>query len=278
MVPAAFGTQTGGSVLRPASYCGVIGYKPTYNAFNRFGVKPAAEGLDTIGLIARTLDDVALVRAVLLGAPPTSIAAVSAPPRIGLTRTHMWANAQPETVEAVEDAARRLDDAGAEIVEIALPDDFAGLSAPLLDRRLAEFAMAIPEEQRWSGRTTKRVLREAMAGMLPDHVRLWRPKADPSAVLFAEIRSMHDQGAFRQMELVEAGVLDGEAVRTLYLEMVRLSAAGQDRYKVLAYRLWTLFAGECMWRSLFGRRALTQLTHSGREGFSGRETPRAGFG
>ena len=127
MVPVAFGTQTGGSVLRPASYCGVIGYKPTYNAFNRFGVKPAAEGLDTIGLIARTLDDVALVRAVMLGAAPAPLAAVAAPPRIGLTRTHMWANAQPETVDAVEDAARRLDDAGAEIVEIALPDDFAGL-------------------------------------------------------------------------------------------------------------------------------------------------------
>jgi Asp-tRNA(Asn)/Glu-tRNA(Gln) amidotransferase A subunit family amidase len=127
MVPVAFGTQTGGSVLRPASYCGVIGYKPTYNAFNRFGVKPAAEGLDTIGLIARTLDDVALVRAVLIGASPAPLAAITAPPRIGLTRTHMWANAQPETIEAVEDAARRLDDAGAEIVEIALPDEFAEL-------------------------------------------------------------------------------------------------------------------------------------------------------
>jgi Asp-tRNA(Asn)/Glu-tRNA(Gln) amidotransferase A subunit family amidase len=127
MVPVAFGTQTGGSVLRPASYCGVIGYKPTYNAFNRFGVKPAAEGLDTIGLITRTFEDVALVRAVLIGSAPTPLAAVIAPPRIGLTRTHMWANAQPETVDAVEDAARRLDDAGAEIVEIALPDEFAGL-------------------------------------------------------------------------------------------------------------------------------------------------------
>ncbi|MBV9969887.1 MAG: amidase [Xanthobacteraceae bacterium] len=127
MVPVAFGTQTGGSVLRPASYCGVLGYKPTYNAVYRFGVKPAAEALDTIGLIARTLDDVALVRAVLVGSVPTPLAAITAPPRIGLTRTPMWANAQPETVEAVEDAARRLDDAGAEIVEIALPDEFASL-------------------------------------------------------------------------------------------------------------------------------------------------------
>src|SRR5580704_3565100 len=128
MVPIAFGTQTGGSVLRPASYCGVIGYKPTYNAFNRFGVKPAAEGLDTIGLIARTLEDVALVRAVLLGEMPEPLAAVTTAPRVGVVRTHMWANAQPETVDAIEDAARRLNDAGAAIAEIALPDEFAGLN------------------------------------------------------------------------------------------------------------------------------------------------------
>src|SRR5262249_51039701 len=58
MVPAAFGTQTGGSVLRPAAFCGVVGYKPTYNLINRAGIKFAAETLDTIGLIARTIDDV----------------------------------------------------------------------------------------------------------------------------------------------------------------------------------------------------------------------------
>jgi hypothetical protein len=129
------------------------------------------------------------------------------------------------------------------------------LSAPLLDRRLAEFAMALPEEQRWSGRTTKRVLRDAMAGLLPDDVRMWRPKADPGAVQFREIRRMHDQGAFRHMELAEAGILDGPAVAALYEELLRLFAGRQDRYKVLAYRLWTLFAGECVWRTLFGRRA-----------------------
>ena len=105
------------------------------------------------------------------------------------------------------------------------------LSAPLLDRRLAEFAMAIPEEQRWSGRTTKRVLRAAMAGILPDDVRMRRRKSDPGAVLFAEIRRMHDQGAFRRMELVEAGVLDGEAVEALYREWCGCSPAGRIAIK-----------------------------------------------
>jgi len=54
MVPAALGTQTGGSVLRPSSFCGTFGYKPTYNTFNKVGLKPAAESIDTIGWIARS--------------------------------------------------------------------------------------------------------------------------------------------------------------------------------------------------------------------------------
>jgi Asp-tRNA(Asn)/Glu-tRNA(Gln) amidotransferase A subunit family amidase len=145
MVPVAFGTQTGGSVLRPASYCGVIGYKPTYNAFNRFGVKPAAEGLDTIGLITRSLDDVALLRAVLLGQAPVPIRPMPAP-RVGLTRTHMWANAQPETVAAVEEAAKRLDEAGAEIIGVSLPDGFADLSRAREIVNDYERAMAMAHE------------------------------------------------------------------------------------------------------------------------------------
>ena len=147
------------------------------------------------------------------------------------------------------------------------------LSAPLLDRRLAEFAMAIPEEQRWSGRDTKRVLRAAMAGILPEDIRMRRRKSDPGAVVFAELERMHHQGAFARMELADAGVLDGAAVGSMYQEMVRLFADGQVRYKVLAYRLWTFFAGECAWRTLFGRKA-----RSPRGGFSGRETPQARFG
>ena len=77
MVPAAFGTQTGGSVLRPASYCGVFGFKPTFGAFNRSGVYPAAESLDTLGLIARSLDDIELLSAVLELRPPQATSARS---------------------------------------------------------------------------------------------------------------------------------------------------------------------------------------------------------
>ncbi len=127
MLPAALGTQTGGSVLRPAAYCGVIGYKPTFGAFNRAGLKFAAESLDTIGLIARSLDDMALLTSVLRGGKAAAPVSLAAPPRIGLCRTPLWDQAQPETKHAVEDAAARLAQAGAQLRDVTLPHDFAGL-------------------------------------------------------------------------------------------------------------------------------------------------------
>ncbi|HET7678559.1 MAG TPA: amidase [Xanthobacteraceae bacterium] len=129
MVPAAFGTQTGGSILRPASYCGVIGYKPSYGAFSRSGLKLAAESLDTIGLITRSIDDIELLTAVLLGKQPAAPRPLSSAPVIGLCRTPLWDTAQPETVEAIEDAARNLSSSGAKLREVVLPPAFAGLKA-----------------------------------------------------------------------------------------------------------------------------------------------------
>jgi Asp-tRNA(Asn)/Glu-tRNA(Gln) amidotransferase A subunit family amidase len=127
MIPAALGTQTGGSVLRPAAYCGVIGYKPTFGAFNRAGLKFAAESLDTIGLMARSIDDLELITSVLLGRKAGAAAAIGAAPKIGLCRTSLWDTAQPETQHAVEDAAARLAAGGAELRDVALPQDFSGL-------------------------------------------------------------------------------------------------------------------------------------------------------
>jgi amidase len=126
MVPAAFGTQTGGSVLRPAAFCGVVGYKPTFNLFNRAGIKFAAETLDTIGLLANTIDDVELITSVLVGKTPANRTMDSAP-RLGLCRTPLWDTAAPETMQAVEDSATRLAAAGASVREITLPEEFSRL-------------------------------------------------------------------------------------------------------------------------------------------------------
>jgi Asp-tRNA(Asn)/Glu-tRNA(Gln) amidotransferase A subunit family amidase len=129
MVPAALGTQTGGSVLRPSSFCGVFGYKPTYNTFNKAGLKPAAESIDTIGWIARSIEDIALLTAVLSMDEPQPLRSMSAAPRIGLCRTELWDAAQPETKNAVENAAAALSKAGAVVRDIDLPGEFTGLPA-----------------------------------------------------------------------------------------------------------------------------------------------------
>jgi Asp-tRNA(Asn)/Glu-tRNA(Gln) amidotransferase A subunit family amidase len=125
--PAAFGTQTGGSVLRPSSYCGVIGFKPSFGLFNLTGVKPAAQSLDTLGLHARTVEDIELMTAVLLGRAPQPLALPDAPPRIGLCRTPLWRHALPETVAAIDAAVAALRSAGAKVEEVELPKLFEEL-------------------------------------------------------------------------------------------------------------------------------------------------------
>ena len=128
MVPVALGTQTGGSVLRPSSYCGIVGFKPTFGTFNRAGIKFAAESLDTIGLHARKLEDIVLVRDVLTGREPKGIAPLERPPRIGVCRTFLWHLAESETVSAIEEAADAIRKAGAVVDEIELPAAFAALT------------------------------------------------------------------------------------------------------------------------------------------------------
>src|SRR5262245_7784787 len=90
MVPIAIGSQTTGSTIRPASFCGVFGYRPTFGEHRLHGVMEASGSLDTLGILARSVEDIALYRDVLLGVPPESIAEIEAQPRIGFCRTHNW--------------------------------------------------------------------------------------------------------------------------------------------------------------------------------------------
>jgi amidase len=127
MVPAALGTQTGGSILRPSSFCGIFGYKPTYNTINKIGVWPAADSIDTIGWLARSIDDMEMLTAVLRMQAPQPPRKLNGAPRIGVWRTDLWDTAQPESKAAIEDAAKKLGKAGAAVRDIDLPDAFNGL-------------------------------------------------------------------------------------------------------------------------------------------------------
>ncbi|HET6221632.1 MAG TPA: amidase, partial [Dongiaceae bacterium] len=123
-VPLAFGTQTGGSVIRPAAYCGVIGYKPTFGDFSRVGIKMQCHSLDTLGLMARTLDDIALFRGAVLKLPPVAIDRAIARPRIGFCRTPIWGEASADTKALLEATATTLSDKRASVVDVAFAPAF----------------------------------------------------------------------------------------------------------------------------------------------------------
>jgi Asp-tRNA(Asn)/Glu-tRNA(Gln) amidotransferase A subunit family amidase len=126
MVPAGLGTQTGGSVIRPAAYCGIIGYKPSFGLISRSGLKLAAESLDTIGLLARSIEDIGLFASVLQSWGETSVEP-QAPRKIGLCRTFLWPQAQSETKQVLEEAAARLS-VHVAVSDFDLPEEFAGLT------------------------------------------------------------------------------------------------------------------------------------------------------
>jgi Asp-tRNA(Asn)/Glu-tRNA(Gln) amidotransferase A subunit family amidase len=128
MVPLAIGTQTGGSVIRPAAYCGVVGFKPSWGLFPPAGMHMNTDSLDTVGTMARSVEDTALFRAALMGVPYEPPKMPERPPRLALCRTPHWDEAQPEGKATLEEAAARLRAAGAEIVDSELPNACGDIS------------------------------------------------------------------------------------------------------------------------------------------------------
>ena len=137
-VPLGIGTQTSGSMIRPAAYCGIVGYKPSFGEISRVGVKQQSGSLDTLGLCARTVRDVELLRAVLTGIPYEPSEPFGFKLKIALCRPPEWDTAETYSREMVEQAARHLQSAGAEILDLTLPDElFAGWADD--HRRIANF-------------------------------------------------------------------------------------------------------------------------------------------
>ena len=121
MVPLSIGTQTGGSVIRPAAYCGVPAIKPSFGSINRAGLKMLAESLDTIGVMAREVEDLALALEALSGRAAPDFASFTGKPRVGLCRTPRWPLADAATQANLEGAASRLAQAGARVKPFDLP-------------------------------------------------------------------------------------------------------------------------------------------------------------
>lgn len=148
LAPFALGTDTGGSIRLPASFCGVVGYKPSYGLVSRSGVVAMASSTDVIGPIARSVEDASLVLDVIAGQDPldsttierdnsyTKLGAINKP-KVGLVKEYMEQGVDPKVKELILNAADDLKSKGAEITEISIP------SLPLA---LAAYYIVVPAE------------------------------------------------------------------------------------------------------------------------------------
>ena len=136
VAPLAIGTQTFGSIIRPAAFCGIVGFKPSYGVLPLSGVHPLSPTLDHAGLLARCVEDIAFVFAELAGRPavePDQISLADAGlslnverPRIRIVRTPVWRRLEREQQQAVESAAEAFRSAGAIVETSELPAEFDG--------------------------------------------------------------------------------------------------------------------------------------------------------
>jgi amidase len=202
MVPAALGTQTAGSIIRPAAYCGIVGFKPSHGLLSMEGIHPFAPSLDTLGVLAREVADVPPLLTAL-GAR-FRILPLTRPPRVGLWRSAQWPRAGPPMQERLEEVAAALARAGAAVRERdSLPDEAqlaedqalvmaveavqsfealrpSGALSPQLTALLDRGAAAQPEEVRAAkGRAGE--ARTAMSRMLAELDVLLTPSAPGEA-------------------------------------------------------------------------------------------------
>ena len=153
MVPLALGTQTNGSMIRPASFCGVVGYKPSFGAVPRTGVMADAPSLDTIGVFAGSIEDATLIEHAMgadgidrdAGASPGPLSAIAASepplrPNFAFVKTAAWEKADPGTVEGFTELQDTL---GPAMEEVSLPEPFKGAIEWLLVIMAAEMARGL---------------------------------------------------------------------------------------------------------------------------------------
>ena len=189
MVPLALGTQTAGSLIRPASFCGVVGFKPTFGRIWRAGVKPLSDSLDTVGTIARNVPDAALLAAALAGREEWQVRPLNemgGTLRVGLCRSYEWPQAGPDTVATFEQAqtalARRSD---VVLREVTLPEAWRTLVAAQTQIQLYEQAQSL----RFEHRMLRDRLSTRLQGILDDGARVTPAQYDAAQQQAAHCRA-----------------------------------------------------------------------------------------
>jgi Asp-tRNA(Asn)/Glu-tRNA(Gln) amidotransferase A subunit family amidase len=186
MVPVALGTQTQGSVIRPAAFCGIVGFKPSFSDVSVSGVRAFSPSLDTVGVLCRGVEDAVLMRDVLLGGDaPVALDRTSGAPRFALCRTPQWSAADAAARGCIEAAAGRLRSAGARVDEVVLAKEF---EAALEDQHVVMLFEAarnlLFETQHFRER-----LSERLRGALDEGWTISRPRYERGLAALAHARA-----------------------------------------------------------------------------------------
>ncbi len=245
MVPVALGEQTGGSTLRPAAFCGVAGLKPTFGRISRYGCYPFTWSFDHPGIIGLTIEDIALVLSVVAGAdprdraslpdppPPAVLQKLSKPPRIGVVSNFYPERTEPVMRAAIEGAAERLGQAGANVRDLPLPEEF-GLTwhvhRVIFDVEGAAFRARHAGE---TGRQSSVELREMAASLVPAVYYLQAQRVR---------RWLHEriQGVFAEVDALLMAVAPGPAPKGLHSTG---DASLQSPWSCLGYPALTVSGG-----------------------------------
>ena len=230
MVPLAFASQTAASVIRPAAFCGIVGYKPSVGIVNRSGVKALSDSLDTLGFLGRSVPDVALFAAAVTGDHGLMKLEVSSTPRVALCHTHEWPYADDDTRHAMEQAARGLAKAGVSVRELVLPAAFAGLLQAQKDIMSFDLARSLAHERMHHAESLSPGLRELLAAGLQVSIEQYR-----AAQQLAHAARGMVSAVFGEHEVVLAPSARGEAPATL-------EQTGDPVFG----RVWTLLGLPCV--------------------------------
>ncbi|HLY55791.1 MAG TPA: amidase [Stellaceae bacterium] len=227
-VPVAFGTQTAGSVIRPASFCGVFGFKPSFGRYPTAGVLRTSEHLDTLGLFARSIEDFLLLDAVL--APEAREAAEALPPVVGICRSPAWEAATEPMRAALAAVAVSLERVGVTVVERELPPEFD---------RLIEAQTIIHMRETFMELGDVRVRRpeavsDAFKRLVDDGAAIAEP-AYREALRRQRLCRELSETVFREVGLLLTPAAPGPAP-------VGLAATGNPVFN----RLWTAFGTPCL--------------------------------
>lgn len=205
MVPVAFGTQTRGSVIRPASFCGVVGFNPSFGIISRDGLKFAAESLDTIGLFARDVDDIALAFSALTGEPEHAQRTIDSEPKVAIC-LYGFEHAQKESAEAVATAAAKLESMGAMLSEFTFTYAFDALTDACVTVNDVERARACA----WEWNTHPEKISERLRNAIGRGLRTPLEEYLSALRLFEQARLSFD-GLLGDVDIILTASASGEA-------------------------------------------------------------------